>query len=244
MSLTTLEGVLIALVVVLPGAIGIELRSYLWSGRDGAVTERLISSIAFSIAALLILEFLTAFVGIFPRRHVIFGDFILRELVAAKDPIARSSPGVWGRYLVLALVAAGLPSLLRIRKSSLVLKLKRTEHLSLESVGFEALFEESVKEASKWDDAWTRYTDGGLHVMVETEDDRRFQGEMMWRSTAPDPPELILISVKDVTDSASPVSYDALVLFRERSIRRLWILKPNESQSSDAASTLVLSDDR
>jgi len=64
MSLTTLEEVLIALVFVLPGAIGIQLRNYLWSGRTGTSTERPISSVAFSMSALLLLEFCTWAAGL------------------------------------------------------------------------------------------------------------------------------------------------------------------------------------
>lgn len=230
---------MIALVLVLPGALGLQLRSYLWSSRDGTTAEELLSSVAFSLTTLLLLEFGAALAGLIPNVDAAFGSLILRDILGSTE--VRSDSGLWTRYLLFAVATISLPSALRwMRMKPWVLKMKRTSHLSLESVGFEALFEESIKEAGRWDDGWKDYDKEGLHVMVETEDDRRFQGEMMWRSTSPDPPELVLINVKDVTDSEKVLFMDGLVLIGKSNIRRVWILKPSKSTvapSSDKSDT-------
>lgn len=235
MSLTSIEGILVALVFILPGAMGLQLRSYLWSGTSGGSTENLISAIAFSTGGLLFVEFATAVAGWVSSWSAHFGDFLLKDLVTSSNPIAAASPATWSRYLLFAIAVILLPSLLRwLRERPWIIAVKKTGHLSLESVGFEALFEESVKEAAKWDTTWEGYARDGLHVMVETDDDRRFQGEMMWRSTAPEPPEIILINVLDVTDSAAVFSMDGLALFRAQTLRRIWILKPVEKEQEGA----------
>jgi hypothetical protein len=237
MSLASVEGVVITLVLVLPGALGIQLRSYLWSSRDGNTAEVLLSSVAFSLTTLLLLEFGAALVGLIPTLDIGFGSLLLQDILG-DDKVVRPDSDLWLRYLVFATAAISLPSALRwIRMKPWLLKMKRTAHLSLESVGFEALFEESIKEAGRWDVDWKGYGEEGLHVMVDTEDDRRFQGEMMWRSTSPDPPELILINVRDITDAENILNLDGLVLIRKDNMRRIWVLKPPAGSGASSGSS-------
>lgn len=241
MTVTSVEGLFVFLFFVVPGAVGLGLRDYLWSGRDLSAFEQLLLSVTYSTGGLVVLETAFALWGLLPGAETSFGDFGLRHITDSGSTLGTlTNDGIWVRFLVFVGFSASLPSVLRyLRSTSPVLRLKRVQHLSLHSVGFEALFEESVSEAARWDERWKAVRCETPWLMVETTDDRRFQGQLMWRSSAPDPPEIILIDVSDVTIAEEVQPISGLVLIRDGFIKRLWVLLPDndDDKPTEVSST-------
>lgn len=229
MTLASVEGLVITLLFVVPGALGIGFRNYLWSGRPLSPLEQVLLPLTYSAATLLLLEVVTGVVGLAPALDWRLGSFLINELLTPSLPARLSTENsLWYRFFVFGFCAAVLPSLLRWARSwSWVRKLKPARHLSLYSDGFEALFEETRFEAQKWDERWRTGPNESPWLMVDTSDGHRYRGQMMWRSTAPDPAELILIEVTDITDPDTPADIPALLLLGADEMERLWIMRPH-----------------
>jgi Family of unknown function (DUF6338) len=233
MSFGSIEGLLISLLLIVPGGLGIELRTYLWSGRSLTPFEELLRAVSFSISALALCELGGALISLCRDDIYEFGDFLLNEITRIPGGQLASDPSwFWSKFGILAGVAIALPTLFRwLRGRPLILKLKPVKHLSLHSKGFEALFEESIHEARGWEASWAFGPGEYPWLTVEMTDGRSFRGQMMWRSTAPDPPELVLINVSDVTDDDDVFDIPGLVLLGAPFISRLWIMKPEGRQA-------------
>lgn len=229
MSLASVEGLIVALLFIVPGALGIGLRNYLWAGKQLTSFDQLLLSLAYSTGALLLLEIATGLVGLLPKVDWRLGSYLTSALVDPEfvDNFA-TDLSLWYRFLLFAAVAIGVPSGLRLlRTSKFVLRWKPARHLSVNSVGFEALFEETRFEASGWDERWRWHPNESPWTYVDTTDGHRFMGQMVWRSTAPDPPELILFDVSDVTHPGAEEQIPGLLLIGAEHTARLWIMRPD-----------------
>ena len=229
MSLASVEGLVIGLLFVVPGALGLGLKNYLWAGKQLSTFDQLLLSLVYSTGALLALEVATGLVGVAPKVSWRLGSYLTNELL---DPnfvqSFRTDLSLWYRLLGLAAMAVALPPALRwLRTRPLVLKWKPARHLSTHSVGFEALFEETRFEAAKWNDQWRWHPNESPWVYADTADGHRYMGQMVWRSSAPDPPELILFDVSDVTDPTAEEQIPGLLLIGGDEMTRLWIMRPD-----------------
>lgn len=234
MSLASVEGLVVALLFVVPGVIGIGLRNHLW-GKEASSFDQVLLSLAYSTSALLLLEIATGAVGLVPQFDWRLGSFLTNDLLSPDFVAAfRSDLALWFRFLSYAVCAAVLPSTLRWLRMQGDL---RTRGLSMHSDGFEALLEETRFEASLWDPRWSGDEYESPWLMIDTDDARRFMGQVMWRSTAPDPVEFILIDVWDVTRPEAPAQIPGLLLQRGESVKRLWVIRPDDAPTAqDAAS--------
>lgn len=228
MSLASVEGVVVALLFIVPGATGVTLRGFLWPTRTSTAFEELVHAVACSTAALLLLEIVTGIAGLLPWNEWRLGTFLINALLADALPSQlQQDLALWYRLLLFAVVAVAFPSLIQsLRTRPRVLRLTRVEHMSLYNDGFEALFQETSSEAAKWDERWRSSGDESPWIMVDTEDGRRYRGQVMWRSTPPEPPELILINVSDVSYPDDVVDIAGVLLIGGHTITRLWMMRP------------------
>jgi hypothetical protein len=229
MSLGSVEGLVVTLLFVLPGAVGIGLRNYLWAGKPLSSFEEILLPLAYSTAALILLEIVTGALGLAPSLKWHLGSYLTNDLLNSEFTNSfRTDLSLWYRFLGFGTCAVALPSFLTwLRRRKFLLKLKPARQISLYSDGFEALFEETRFEASKWDPRWTFGPDESPWLMVDTNDGRRYRGQMMWRSTAPDPAELILIEVTDITDPQDPAWIPGMLLLGGDTMHRLWVMRPD-----------------
>lgn len=210
MTLGSIEGLVVVTLFLLPGGLGLGLRDYLLSsGTLRTPYEEALGALAASIAGLLLVEATATLVEWVISGDLAVGNFALQYLFHEKD---LSSGTALAKYVAYGGAAIALPT------TATYLRRRRwvSDHLgpiSLYHHAFEAGFEE-LRENS--DTPW---------VIIETEDDRSFRGELRWRSTAPSAPEVILGSVTDVTDSENPREGFGLVIIPNRNLRRVWILE-------------------
>ena len=227
MPLNSLEAFLVTLAFVVPGAVGIGIRDSFWPKRPAQPFEQFLHAIGYSAGALFLLEILTGLIGLISTRPWRLGDYLATELATAHVGLLVDELAVWYKLLGLAAMAFALPSLVRyIRSSAPVLRLRTMRGISLHNDGFEALFEETLFEAAKWDPRWRFDDNESPWLMVDTQDGRRFRGQMMWRSAPPAEPELILIEVSDITDSEQVIDMSGMLLISGDRIERLWVMKP------------------
>jgi hypothetical protein len=196
MDLGSTEGLLLTLLFIVPGGLGMQFRRYIYPASQPSAFSELLHSVATSVSALVLLEFVTGVVGFIRTCDFLMGGYLTNDLLQGKDHLIAEGSQVWVRYLGLAIVAVTLPPVLgRIRNTQPIRKL--FGGIGRFDEGFDDLFEErwsgSKRDAAPW-------------VVVETTDNRRLQGQVVWRSTAPNEPELTLSSVWDVTDSKNQVA--------------------------------------
>jgi hypothetical protein len=227
--LASVEGLAITLLFVVPGALGLGVRNYLWASKQRSSFDQVLLAMTYSAGALFLLELGTGIIGLATQSDWMPGSFLTNDLLAV-DFVARfrNHPSSWYRFLGFATCATALPSALRwLRTRPVVLELKPVRHLSLFSDGFEALVEETRFEAADWDERWTFEAEVSPWLVVDLEDGQRYMGHVMWRSTAPDPLELILIDVKDVTDPDALAEIPGLLLVRGEDLTRVWVMRPD-----------------
>lgn len=234
MSLASVEGVIIALLLVVPGGVGVSIRDYARSPASKSAFDDLLHALAWSAGTLLFLEILTGLCGLILPVNWQLGTFLIDDLLA--EDVAqrlRTEQDLWYRLLTFAFVAAVLPPGLRqLRRIKWVGRIIRAEDVSLYNDGFEALFQETIREAAKWDSRWEIPKSESPWIVVDTDDDRTYRGQIMWRSTPPEPSQLILIDVSDVTDPDDIVEIEGMLLLRGDVIRRLWVMRPDRPPPS------------
>jgi hypothetical protein len=75
----------------------------------------------------------------------------------------------------------------------------------------------------------------GVWVTVQTENDESLLGQLLWRTTAPDPLELVLARVRDVNDSTEEEQdADWVVWIPRESIKAVWVNILDENESDTA----------
>ncbi|HEV2757397.1 MAG TPA: DUF6338 family protein [Actinomycetota bacterium] len=231
MSLGSVEGLLFALLFVVPGSTGLLVRGYVWPTRRSTGSEELVRAVAHSTGALLLLEVVTGVGGLLPSTEWRLGTFLINDLLGGDLPAQVDHDiSLWYRLLLFAVTAVALPSVMQwVRSRPALLRLVRADHISLYNGGFDAMFRETIIEAARWDPRWRLTPGESPWVLVDTDDGRRYRGQVMWRSTAPSAPELILIDVGEITYGDAVVDLPAMLLIGGESIRRLWVMRPSET---------------
>lgn len=214
MPLGSFEGLLVTLLLLVPGGLGIELRRWIYPAKEPSPFAELLHALGASGAALISLEAGAAVYGALSNWRGGFGDALLMSLVEGHG-IPRSG-SVWATYgfgfLTLALVLPALAG--RVRRLHFVRAL--FGRLALHDSAPDQLLDEIWRSIADGEAPW---------VVVETTDDRSIQGQIVWRTTAPYPTELLLIDVFDVTQPRRPITGGGGVLWLPReNIRRLWLL--------------------
>lgn len=214
MPIASVEGLTLTLLLLVPGGFGIELRRWIFPSKHPSPFAELLHALGASAAALIALE-----IGAAAFRAIMgwpgsMGDALLGPLAGTRGMPTTSD--VWFAYLLgflpLALALPAVAGGLRRARWARTL----FGRIALYEVAPDHLFEEVWEAPEKGLSPW---------VVVETTDGRSIQGEVVWRTMTPNPLELLLVSVHDVTAPDEPKFGGGSVLWIPReNIRRLWLI--------------------
>lgn len=219
MPIASVEGLIFTLVFLVPGGFGVEFRRWIYPSKEPSPFAELLHALGTSGAALIVLEAGAGIYGTVTGWPGGVADALLRPLVEAQGI---PSSDVWAAYMFGFLpLALFLPALGdRVRRTRWARR--AFGGIALYEGGPDHLFEE-VSEAPQDELApW---------IVVQTTDGRSIQGQLVWRTTAPDPLELLLVDIDDVTHPDDPKSGGRSVLWIPRdNIRRLWLIGEAENR--------------
>jgi hypothetical protein len=213
-AIGSVEGFLVALLFVVPGGLGVSLRKNLFSAQIPSAFNELLHALAAALVALLATELAFMLVGSGSEG---FGDFLVRPLTGPTPvPINMN----WDAYIVFTGFALGLPSALAwFRRQKPIRALLGT--LSPHADGLDYLLREALPKESRKEGIW---------VTVNTDAEEAFLGQLMWRSTAPDPTEMVLSRVRDLNDSTEVTQQEDWSVWIPRdSIRAVWVHIPSNT---------------
>ncbi|MGH2703284.1 MAG: DUF6338 family protein [Actinomycetota bacterium] len=179
MTIGSVEGLLVTLLMIVPGGLGSTLRRSFYPMQAPSAFAELMYALAAALLALLTVEFIfTAF------SREPFGNQLLVPLVTQDE-----SELDWnlGAYAPFFLIALGYPTL-----GAWLRRLPRVQALfgviSPHADGLDLILREALPSRAR----------AGIWITVNTEDDEALLGQLMWRSTAPDPVQLVLGRVRDL----------------------------------------------
>jgi len=211
MAIGSVEGLLVSLFFVVPGGLGSALRRAVFGSQAPTAFAELLNSLANALVALLLTETLLMVVG--SGREGI-GDYLI-------DPLSRAesfpSGLEWGTYAFYLSAAILLPTLgAWLRRLPLSLWILRA--VSPHAGGLDYVMHEARPQELRREEVW---------VTVNTHEDEAFLGQVAWRSTAPDPLEIVLSRVRDLNDpEETDQQEDWMVWLPAESIRAIWVHVP------------------
>lgn len=202
---------LVTLLFVVPGGLGIALRKSIFATQAPSPFTEFLHSLAASLVALLTTE--VAF-GLAAGGRKGVGDFLLVPLARPTDFPAELD---WAAYVTFILCALGAPAFgAWLRRTGPARRVFRT--LSPHADGLDYLVHEARPQGTRARELW---------AIVNTEADEAFLGQIAWRSTAPDPLEVVLSTVRDMNDpEETEHGDDWLVWLPRESIRAIWVHVP------------------
>lgn len=211
MPIGSVEGLLITLFVVVPGGLGAALRRSVFASQAPTAFTELLHALAGSLVALAFTEALFMIVDPSPDG---FGDSLL-------GPASRAEvfPGGidWKPYFAYVGLALLLPT-----TGAWVRRLPRARWLfraaSPHADGLDYVMHEARPTEHRREEVW---------ATVNTVTGEALLGQIAWRSTAPDPLELVLSRVRDMNDpQESEQQEDWVVWIPEESIQAVWVHIP------------------
>lgn len=218
----SVEGLILSLLFVVPGGFGVDLRRSIVPASAPSPFRELLHALGTSGAAIIVMELMFGLAGAFGQ-NVGMGDAIVGPVLAAKEAPVSTFP--WGNYLGYLVLALSLPLLAAgIRRSKPLKQIFRG--VSLHSTGLDELF------AEIWPGLPASGGTPAPWVVVETSDGRLVQGQMLWRSTAPHPVELILGDTCDVTDPSDEKQGERWLWIPTSSIGGIRVQPPPETPST------------
>lgn len=222
MPIASVEGLALTLLLLVPGGLGVELRRWIFPAKEPSPFAELLHALAASGTALIVLEAGAAIYGWVTAWPGGMGDALLRPLADAGGIPA--SGDVWAAYVSGFLPSAlALPSIAgAARRAGWARRV--FGRIALYEFGPDQLFREIWRPPEPRLAPW---------VVVQTSDGRSIRGQLIWRTTAPNPLEVLLMEVVDVTHPDRPASGEGAVLWIPReNIRRIWLLATEGSLSS------------
>lgn len=214
MPLSSVEGLLVSLLFVVPGGLGLRVRRHLYSQPAASPFWEALSALGASLIALLTLEVAAGVIGATTRVHAEVGDSLVEPLLfdLAEDTLP------WTAYFLYFGLAIILPTL-----GGWVVRTQWFGWLRAPSAhGLDYLVEDVRPKEERAIGPW---------VTVTTISNERFLGWLMWRSTPPDPLELVLGDVTDLNDPDDTTDPTWALWLPDRSISAAWV---NVGRAADA----------
>lgn len=214
MPISSLEGLIVTLLLLVPGGLGVEFRRWVYPARPPTPFTELLHALGASAVALIVLEAAAGIVGWGSAWTGGMGDALVRPL--AESSGIPTDGATWVAYMAGFLPAALLLPVLggRLRRVGWVRGL--FGNIAFYDSGPDQLLGELWDPPEPGLSPW---------VVVETADGRSIQGQVVWQTTAPHPFELLLVDVYDITDIERPISGRGGILWIPReSIRRMWLV--------------------
>jgi hypothetical protein len=213
LNIGSVEGLVIGLLFIVPGGLGIALRRSIYAAHTPSAFSELLHALGAALASLLLTE------GVFvvvDKSSEGVGDYILEPLIKTNrfpDEVD------WLAYFLFALAALVLPTAgawaRRTRPARRILG-----NISPHADGLDYIIHEARPRDLRDQEIWTT---------VNTTGDEALLGQLAWRSTAPDPLELVLTRVRDLNDPSEEDQEPGwFVWLRGDSIRAVWIHVPEE----------------
>lgn len=211
MPIGSVEGLLGTLLFVVPGGLGIALRRAIFAAHTPSAFTEALHALAGALVALLATESLfTLFDG--STRGV--GDYLLVPLSKPNTFPEHLSWGAYTAFLAAALILPATGAWLRRLPPARWLFRAVSPHAD----GLDYVLHESRPKGTRREEVW---------VTVNTTEDEVLLGQLAWRSTAPDPLELVLSRVRDVSDPTEDEQQEEWVVWLPGdSIRAVWINIP------------------
>jgi hypothetical protein len=220
MPIGSVEGFLITLLFVVPGGLGVEFRRWFFPASTPSAFSELLHALGASSSALVIVEAGTGLIGLVTRTELSFGDALIRPVTEQQNVPTGWATWVYLLFLLLALV---LPVMLGwLRRTDRVTSL--FGDIAVSSKSIDHLFAEIWRPQSDGQAAW---------VIVETEDGRSLQGQVIFRTSVPEPPEVILEDVYDITDPKDVRPGGGLLWIPTQNLKRLWLLPKDAVPAED-----------
>lgn len=211
MPIGSVEGLLGTLLFVVPGGLGIALRRAIFAAQAPSGFTEALHALASALVALLATESLFAVVD--PSRNGI-GDYLL---VPLSEPASFPEHLSWGAYAAFLAAALLLPAIgAWLRRLPPARNLFRA--VSPHADGLDYVVHEARPKGTRREEVW---------VTVNTVEDEVLLGQLAWRSTAPDPLELVLSRVRDVSDPTEDEQQEEWVVWLPGdAIRAVWVNIP------------------
>ena len=211
MNIGSLEGLALALLLVVPGGLGIALRRSIFSAQPPTPFTELLQALAASLVALLFTE--TIFMVVDGSTDGM-GNYALRPLLQTGS-FADSID--WLAYTVFGVAALVLPSVAAwARRSAFGHAI--LGRVSPHADGLDFIIHDALRGHSRSEEVW---------VTVSTMGDEALMGQLAWRSTAPDPLELVITRVRDLNDPTEEGQQPGwFVHLRGDAIRAIWVHVP------------------
>lgn len=211
MTIGSVEGLIVALLFVVPGGLGTALRRSTFGAQTPSAFAELLHSLAGALVALFAIEFLFT---VFDPRVKGLGDYLL---VPLSEPEGFPQNLSWGTYAAFFGAALLLPlagAWLRRLPPGRILFRAVSPHAN----GLDYVMHEARPHGMRREEVW---------VTVNTTEDEVLLGQLAWRSTAPDPLELVLSRVRDLSDPTEDEQQeDWVVWLPGDSVRAIWVNTP------------------
>lgn len=213
MNIGSVEGLVLGLLLVVPGGLGIALRRSIYAAQAPSAFSELLHSLAAALVALLFTESLFVVIGGGPQG---IGDYILEPILGTQ---AFSETVSWSAYAIFGMSAIILPTVgAWTRRTPLGRGLLGS--ISPHADGLDYIIHDARPKELRHEEIW---------ATVNTTADEALLGQLAWRSTAPDPLEVVLTHVRDLNDpTESGQEPEWFVWLRSDAIRAIWINVPEE----------------
>lgn len=217
MPLTSVEGLLISLLFLVPGGLGLRVRRHVYSQPAATAFWEALSALAASLLALLALEIGGGLVGLLTRFDLVVGNQLVEPLLFGINKT--SIP--WEAYFAYFGLALVLPLL-----GSWAVRTRLLHWLRAPSAhGLEYLVDDVRPKEERKVGPW---------VTVTTTNNDTFFGWLMWKSTPPDPFEVVLGDVTELSDPDSQGDPNWALWLPADSISSAWVNVGAAAHSLDA----------
>lgn len=215
MNIGSFEGLVLGILFVVPGGLGIALRRSVFPAQAPSAFAELLHSLAAVLVALLFTECLFVLLD---KSSEGVGDYLLSPLLKTET---FSKTVDWSAYVFFGLSALLLPvagAWLRRRPPLRWILGGISPHAD----GLDYIIHEARPRDLRDEEIW---------ATVNTSGDEALLGQLAWRSTAPDPLEIVLTRVRDLNDpNETEQESDWFVWLNRDSIRAVWINVPTPDQ--------------
>ena len=218
MPIASVKGLIVTLLLVVPGGLGAALRRSAFATQSPTAFTELLHSLAGALIALVAVESTFMVIG---GSDAGFGDYLLKPLAS---PQAFPDDLHWPAYAAFFTSALMLPTVgAWARRRGPFRRVFRA--VSPHASGLDYILHEARPRLKRGEEVW---------ATINTIEGEALLGQVAWRSTAPDPLEVVLARVRDLNDPDEAEQQEEWMAWVPgESIRAIWIHVPmNEDEQS------------